>query len=71
MSGVDTGYFTQSGGDIPERVFRHPEDVHLDMVDPGYAKFGGHLARQEIQILEALKNTRERAGIRVSDYSQT
>jgi hypothetical protein len=67
--GEDARCFTQLAGDYLERIFRHAENIDLDMMNAGYAKLCADLAWQNIQILKALENAGERAGMRVSDYS--
>jgi len=66
------------GGDLPElcrdqaeRVFGHTRNVDLDVEHSGRTQLGDDSPRQDVQILEALEDAREHAGIGVSDNAKT
>src|ERR1700691_6037487 len=59
------------GGNRSQRAFRDARDVDLHMECARRAKFGGHAARQDVEILETLQHARQRTRIRVSDHPQT
>ena len=62
----DAGYLTQLGGNQAHRVFGQPLDVDLDAERHGGFHFGNDPTGQDVEILKALENACERAGIRVS-----
>jgi len=62
----DGRYLTNLRCNQRQPLFRQSKDVDLDVKGAVCAEFADHAARQDVDILEALENASEGAGISVS-----
>ena len=67
IRGNDGGHLADLGRDERQPVFREAKNVDLNVQSIVRGEFSNDSARDDIEILKALEDTRERAWISVSD----